>query len=174
MRFILYVALMAFLVGIQVPALAGFIMPDGVSKKPVISASLPEAPLPSRPQESTNIVPSIPAEAVSLTMASNVVDQRLASAPLSAPIEARRASANYAYQSVMISKPIIEPARPSMMIRNDYIKSDAETKILSQPVRIINANGVYGAPVPEPGSLAGLSAGLFGLLFQVRRIRKRS
>jgi len=59
------------------------------------------------------------------------------------------------------------PAQPA------FIKSEEDMKILTPPV-FIDPRNPYATAVPEPGSIAGLSAGLLGLIFQVRRARRRS
>lgn len=184
MRIILCIALMTFFIGLNVPALAGFVMTEGVIQKPAISAPLPDAPLLSTPKESITITTSIPVKVVSLPTTNGIIEkpvviqQQSVTPLLQNTVEniviAKSEPAQFVYRPISEGRPLIEPARPSMVIRNDYFKSEAEARILTEPIRIITSNGIYGAPVPEPGSLVGLSAGLFGLLFQVRRIRKRS
>jgi hypothetical protein len=67
----------------------------------------------------------------------------------------------------------VESAGP-VVVHNDYLMSAQDVKFMNQQVLQLRYVGMYGTPVPEPGSIVGLSAGLLGLAFQVRRIRKRS
>ena len=52
-----------------------------------------------------------------------------------------------------------------------FVKSAEDLEILNQ--QVITPEMLAMGIVPEPGSIAGLSAGLFGLIFQARRMRRK-
>jgi hypothetical protein len=105
---------------------------------------------------------------------SNQVQSTLNVAPV-------RAISNRVVERIIPIERIVPAEKPAVflgdsprIIRRDYVKSEAEIEIARQ-IRTLayNSGNIAGAPVPEPGSIAGLSAGLLGLAFQMRRFRKR-
>lgn len=89
-------------------------------------------------------------------------------AAVSAQVQSNAVSAAVKARGTWVEKPIATTGQPS------FIKTAEDLKILNVTLNApFLPNGQPNA-VPEPGSIAGLSAGLLGLLYQVRRTRIRN
>jgi hypothetical protein len=89
--------------------------------------------------------------------------------PVPSPVVTAEVQAQIASTQVLASGAWVENAEAAA-VRNGFVKTAADLKILDPQIH----TGPYATPVPEPAGIAGLSTGLFGLLFYVRRAKKRS
>ncbi|MBI2844598.1 MAG: PEP-CTERM sorting domain-containing protein [Armatimonadetes bacterium] len=87
---------------------------------------------------------------------------------VAAEIRAQVVSTVVAAAGEWVDRNTVPTAQPGFVI------SAEDMKVLNQHALLALGPDGAAALVPEPGSIAGLSAGLFGLIFQMRRIRKRS
>lgn len=115
-------------------------------------------------------------------LALQIVDDPVSTPSLVTPVMDSAWTANL-QDSIAISNPVVPAAvstvvvptgswvqRPiEPVIKQSYIKTPEDMKVMNIQVY----NNPEMSPVPEPGSIAGLSAGLAGLAFQVRRFRRR-
>jgi hypothetical protein len=135
----------------QAPALAGWTLTPGVSDKPFFKTEQPAPSWTATVRAHSNSV-------IAKTLAPVLKTTVVANPVICKPIEPRNNSWLIERRPVYVAS---------------YVKSVEEAKILNPDIQRFYKNGVP-ADVPEPGSIVGLSAGLFGLLAQARRMRKRS
>lgn len=133
-------------IGLQAPAFAIFNIPRDLPKQPVL-----KQPAFPTEQKKADWAAAIPKQHYS-------VKSIIASSKPVAPIINEKSAWT-------------EAPRAKVIIKNDYVKSDYEVKIMNRLYRN-PGNPIPTSEVPEPGSIVGLSAGIVGLLFQVRRSRK--
>ena len=148
MKFILLTTLVAIMAVMQVPALAALNIDDGA---PDALPEAPTAPVTAPAEQSgwAEQVQDIPAP---------VQAELPVVAPTGAPAPVQPMIVEVSTQRVQDS--LCFKTREDMRILNTRLPS-------SSPFST-------GAAVPEPGSIAALSAGFGGLLFQLRRTRRRS
>ncbi len=83
-------------------------------------------------------------------------------------------SAALADSAPVLAEQPIEPMAPQFEDLNiseaSYVKSTEDMQVLNTTITY----GPFGSDVPEPGALAGMSAGLAGLFYGFRRSRQRS
>lgn len=105
------------------------------------------------------------------TLPSPEPDNSWTSAPERAPVLSPEAESGAVAAVVVANSAAVSTStgQPS------FVKSRDDMRIMT-PNMAASRIPYYqnSAAVPEPGSIAGLSAGLLGLIFQVRRSRKRS
>lgn len=112
--------------------------------------------IPCNPVEKPTFVIPQPAQSWTYALAS--------SAPITGQVRAQMVSVPVAARGVWVDRTTVPVIKPG------YIKPPEIARILNQQP-LSGPDGL--SMVPEPGSIAALSAGLLGLMFQVRRTKKR-
>ncbi|HOK54213.1 MAG TPA: PEP-CTERM sorting domain-containing protein [Armatimonadota bacterium] len=150
MKIIRCIAVIAFLIALQAPVFAGWTnLRDSAADRPTFVIDRP------KDMSWTASIPRVPV--VKNEVPVRVDRTTLAPDQIYRPVAPRGTWAE----------------RPNVIVNNDYIKTDMEMRSM-RPTIDPKFAAAYGVPVPEPGSIFGLSAGLFGVLLQARRMRKRS
>lgn len=144
MRVYYYLTIITLLIGLQVPALAIWNIP---------SAS--DAPK----QPNLPVVQQNSAWLTSMPRRQGPVNAIIVNKPVTPVINKRSCWT--------------ERTSATTVVRNDYMKSAEDVKVMNQVFRVPGSTTPVGV-VPEPGSIIGLSTGVLGLLFQVRRTRKKA